>query len=110
MDYNKFFSIEDQIGVEITEAQFHCLMADGKIWVTSCRMNGFEASKAMNKPLTHFAIDEREYGGSIVADTFVLADKIALARGFGEKVVGTLCGLIPYDHEFISASAIVSVN
>lgn len=110
MNYNKFFSIEDHIGTEVTESEFQCLMADGKLWATSCRMNGIEASKAINKPLSDFALDEREYGGIIVADSVELADKIALARGYGEKVLGSLCGVIPYEHQFINPSAFITLS
>ena len=102
MNYNKLFSLDDHIGKDISEKEFQCLLADGKIWITTCRMYGFQAAKAMNKPESDFEFDERAYGGQIFADDFEQAVLIANERGFGEIVEGVLCGIISYDSPMIN--------
>lgn len=99
---NKYFSIDDLIGTVVTENEFQCLMAAGKIYTTTCRMTGDEAAKAMGKDLSEFALEERSYGGQIVADSLKEAEAIAIQRGFGEEVEGVLCGVIPYDSNIIN--------
>lgn len=105
-DYNEYFSIEGHIGKVITHEKFQCLMADGKLWMTTCRMNGIEASKAMDKPLNEFALDERTYGGLIVADTELEATDIAEKRGFGETVDGQLVGIILANNTIINPASL----
>lgn len=77
-------------------------MADEKIFITTCRMDGVTAAKAMSKSLSEFELDERTYGGMIVADTFDEAEEIAIERGYGETVKGTLHGIIPFDAPIIN--------
>lgn len=100
MNYNKYFEIQERIGIDLTEEEYQCLLAEGRIFCTSTRLNRAEAVAIMGGDPMRFAEDEREYGGSIVVssyDNWDEAKKIAEERGWGESVDGLLIDNIPYE-------------
>lgn len=102
---NEYFSLDDHIGTVISEAEFQCLMAEKRIFTTSCRMDRAQAHKAMGGDIMRFPDDERSYTGLIITtnpEDFAEAETIAGLRGFNEKIDMVLDGIIDVGHELIN--------
>lgn len=93
---NEILSCDMHIGTLISEQEFHCLIANKKVFITTCYLDGDTAQKATMLPRDWFADEVRRYGGMIVADNLEQAQQIAAERGWGEIIDGHLCDIIPY--------------
>lgn len=114
MNYNKFFNLINYIGKGITEAEFQTLVADKRIFTTTCRMVGLVARKAMpDHDPAAFEEEERTYCGTVVVDPngdFNAAQQVADGRGWGETIDLSLCGAIPDDHQMINPYEVKNLN
>lgn len=112
---NKYFSIDQAIGKEITENEFQCLMADKRIFCTVARFNSlYEAHAAIGGDIDTYNADSHHvHCGHLVtsvSEDLEEAKRIAKQRGWGEEVEGVLYGKIPYDHKMINPCEIKNLN
>jgi hypothetical protein len=106
-ELNKYFSIDQAIGKEITENEFHVLLTAKRLWVTKCQFaNHYEAHRAIGGEIEDFNADGHQvYGGMLLTESpedFEEAARIAGERGWGETVEGVLYGVIPYESKTIN--------